>query len=435
MSRSFELFGFRVDLGPHRFFSSDHRVNSLWLEIVGKNYKIIQRQTRILYEKNFYSYPLNAFDAISKLGIIRVIKCISSYAFALIFPRKDTHKFEGWMINKFGKELYSIFFKSYTEKLWGVSCNELDSTFAKQRIKKFSLYEAIKSALTSYKNVHKTLVDEFAYPIMGTGSVYNEMVRLGVQNGGNFSKDTFLTEIYQEDNQVHTVNNKGEHHVYDHVISSMPITDFLILNRDTPKNILTFSKGLKFRNTVLGYVKIKKKNLFSDQWIYIQENDITTGRITNFNNWIPELNPNNLEYTMLAMEYWCFESDEIWTMESAPFFKILSNDLKNCGFIESEKEISEFKKINIPKCYPMYDNNYESNLNPIIDYLKKIPQFQFVGRYGSFKYNNQDHSILMGWMASMNIIIGKKEYDLWEVNSDYEYQESSLITATGLVKI
>lgn len=431
MAQSFELFEQIVDVGPHRFFSTDTRVNKLWLEIVEKKYKMVNRKTRIFYKNKFFDYPLKPFDALLKLGILTTIQCVISYIYARIFPHAAIHTFEGWVSNRFGKKLYSIFFKSYTEKLWGIPCSELNAEFAQQRIKKFSLGEAIISAFKLSKKKHKTLVDEFAYPIGGSGYPYTKMVEKSIQNGSIFLKNTFATQISIKQNIQVTFQN-GETKTFHHLISSMPITDFLKIHIHTPQNVLKAATSLVFRNTIILYVKIKQKNIFQDQWLYIQDESIKTGRITNFNNWIPEIVQKS-EGTILAMEYWCFESDEIWKMNEHDLLHIATKDLIHCGFIQKQEDITDFKKYNIPKCYPVYSHDYKPHLHIIIEYLNTLPNLQLIGRYGSFKYNNQDHSILMGILASENIL-KNENHNLWNINTDYEYQESSRISETGLVE-
>ncbi|MCX8480926.1 MAG: NAD(P)-binding protein, partial [Sediminibacterium sp.] len=432
MAASFELFNQIVDIGPHRFFSTDRRVNTLWLEVVEKDYKMVNRTTRILYQKKFFDYPLKPFDALIKLGVFKTIQCIGSYLYYKIFPHKANHTFEGWVTNRFGKKLYKTFFKSYTEKLWGIPCTELNAEFAQQRIKKFSLGAAIISAFKLNNNKHKTLVDQFAYPIKGTGSVYEKMMNIAQSKGLNYKPNCTIKTIEKINTYWQITFSNGEIERYENIISSMPITDLLQILPAVPQHILNATKQLKFRNTIIGYVHIKQTNLFKDQWLYIQEENIKTGRITNFNNWVKDILFENHTGTILALEYWCYETDNIWQYTETQLQKIAIEDLLKCGFIKNETDVLAFKKIQIPKCYPVYDNNYKPYLDEIISYLKTIENLQLIGRYGSFKYNNQDHSILMGYLAAENII-NNSNHNLWDINTDYEYQESSKITETGLV--
>ncbi|MCX8481209.1 MAG: FAD-dependent oxidoreductase [Sediminibacterium sp.] len=338
------------------------------------------------------------------------------------------------MSNRFGKKLFRLFFKSYTEKLWGIPCSSLNAEFAKQRIKNFSLMVAITSAFKKSKKTHKTLVDQFAYPIKGTGYVYEKMIDKAQQKGLIFYPQTTIQTITKTQNGWTVSLSNGQTNFYHEIISSMPITELLSILPDTPKQILEASKQLKFRNTIIGYVHVKNKNLFKDQWLYIQEENIKTGRITNFSNWVDDVFLENHSGTILALEYWCYETDDIWKSTDLELQQIAIEDLQKCGFIKNESEVLGFKRIQIPKCYPVYDNNYKPYLIEIIEYLKGIKNLQLIGRYGSFKYNNQDHSILMGLLAAENSMHNKNIHNLWDINTDYEYQESSLITETGLEK-
>ena len=428
MARSFKLFNQTVDLGPHRFFSSDNRVNKLWLEVIGTDYKIVNRLTRIFYKKKYYYYPLKPLNAFFNLGFFNVTISLISYFKYKFFPLKNEEIFSSWIINRFGKKLYDIFFKSYTEKLWGIDPDKLSSDFAKQRIKDFSLGQAIKNVF--FKNTfHKTLVDEFAYPLKGNGYVYEKMLLKYIKNKGIIEFNSSLKLIEFNDDKYDVVFSNGDTEKFDYVISTMPIDSFLKIFKNYKFKIDKFN--LKFRNTILVYSKVKQSNLFEDQWIYIQDEKIKAGRITNFNNWIPEL-INNEKGSLLANEYWAYDDDELWNMNDGDLHDICYSDLKACGFLDDKKDIIDFKIIRVPKCYPVYSGDYKNSLLEIQDFLKSYKNLSLIGRYGSFKYNNQDHSILMGYLCSRNILLDE-ENNLWEINSDYKYHESSRISESGLI--
>lgn len=433
MARSFQLFNQIVDVGPHRFFSSDSRINSLWLEVIGKEYKMVNRITRIYYQNKFYNYPLKAFNALSNLGILQTALCLGSYAIAKINPPKTINNFESWVISRFGKRLFSIFFKDYTEKLWGISCSELGVEFAEQRIKKFSLGEAIISLLPIKKNKHKTLVDQFAYPLGGNGALYIKMAKKIEENKGEIHFKKYAERIdYDKKTGYKVLLNDGNTLECDHLISTMPITNFISIFSEAKEEIKNNSKELKFRNTLILYVNIKRNFIFKDQWLYIQDSSAVCGRVTNFNNWVPEISAGNKGNTVLALEYWCFENDEIWSMSDDKLNDIALKDLKTCRFISNENEVIGFKSLRVPKCYPIYFGDYKANLDQLIHFTNQYNGLQLIGRYGAFKYNNQDHSILMGLLASKNILLNEIN-NLWDINTDYEYQESSTITETGLM--
>ncbi len=432
MARSFKLFNQTVDVGPHRFFSSDARINKLWLEVVEREYKMVNRTTRIYYKNKFFNYPLKAFNALANLGIWETILCVLSYFWAKISPPKKINNFETWVVSRFGYRLFSIFFKDYTEKLWGISCKELGTEFAEQRIKKFSLGEAIISLLPLKKNTHKTLVDQFAYPLQGNGYVYEKMAEKFEKNGGKIHYKQAAKKIELNETSGYRITLvDGSIIDCDDLISTMPINNLISIFEPATPEITKSAQALKFRNTIILYVNINKEHLFKDQWLYIQDNSAVCGRITNFNNWVPEIRQGNEGNTILALEYWCFEQDAIWSMKEDELKQIAIKDLITCKFIQDEQEVIGFKSLLVPKCYPIYFGDYKTHLDNITQFFDQFKRLQLIGRYGSFKYNNQDHSILMGHLAARNVLTNENN-NLWEINTDYEYQESSTITETGL---
>ena len=433
LSRSIDLWGYKADLGPHRFFSSDKRVNELWLEVVGKDYQMVDRLTRILYNKQFFQYPLKPFDALGKLGIWEAGKCVTSFAIEKIVPSKLNGDFESWVTNRFGKRLFNTFFKSYSEKLWGIDCKDLDADFAAQRIKKLSLYEAIVNAIFQNKQaVHKTLVEQFAYPSGGSGVVYELMRKSIESNKGIVHLNTPVKRVLKKGNRAYAVElEDGRIQEYDKIISTMPISLLVDRMPEVPKQIKEKAQQLKFRNTILVYLEIEGTDLFPDNWVYVHSNELRMGRITNFRNWVPELYGNQ-ENTLIAIEYWCNYEDDFWSAPQETIIDLAKAEIKKTGLI-AEQAILKGKVVKIPRCYPVYRKGYKTILQPIERYLSNIENLSIIGRYGAFKYNNQDHSILMGILAADNILKGKNN-DLWEVNTDYEvYQEQSVITETGLV--
>jgi protoporphyrinogen oxidase len=391
---------------------------------------MVNRITRIFYKNKFFDYPLKPFKALILLGFTESFLCLFSYFNSFLFPIKNTDSFESWVSNRFGKRLYRIFFKGYTEKLWGIKCESLTAEFAQQRIKKFSLGEAIISAFKYNKIKHKTLVDQFAYPLGGNGQVYDNMLKIYESNGGQMNFNSNIVEISLTERNTYLLKTEIGNEEFDFLISSMPIDNFLRLFKSTNTSILKSIPSLFFRNTIIVYVQLNKTNLFKDQWLYIQDENILTGRVTNFNNWVPDIIGEKKD-TVLALEYWCYEKDSIWSLEKKSFSEIISKDLLNCGFIDESNEILDFEVIRIPKCYPVYKDDYKIHLEKIQNFIDGFDNLQLIGRYGSFKYNNQDHSILMGYLAARNITKNEKN-NIWDINTDYEYHESSIITETGL---
>ncbi|MEO1434336.1 MAG: FAD-dependent oxidoreductase [Bacteroidota bacterium] len=436
MARSIELWDQIVDIGPHRFFSNDNRVNQVWLEVAGKDYEMVDRLTRIYYKKRFFYYPLKVFNALKNLGPWRALLCMLSYFKERLSPTKQDGTFESWVTNRFGRRLFEIFFKTYSEKLWGISTKELDSDFAAQRIKKLSLFGAIINALMAGRgNKHKTLVDQFAYPIKGTGMIYDRMAESIEQNGGRVLLKTPVEKVHTENGKAKGVSLKdGSFEAYDQVISSMPLT--LLVNRmeETPQPVKDAVNSLKFRDTVLVYLKVEGQDLFPDNWLYVHSPELRMGRVTNFRNWVPQLYGDESS-TILCLEYWCYrEEDEFWKWDDQKLIELAKDEIRQTGLI-GQTDISDGFVFRIPRCYPVYSTGYKDRLKPVEDYLKTIEDLQVIGRYGAFKYNNQDHSILMGLLAAQALIKNEKQ-DLWSINTDYEsYQEASVITKTGLQKV
>jgi protoporphyrinogen oxidase len=432
LSKSIDLWDQRVDLGPHRFFSQDRDINELWLEVVGQNYDIVDRQTRIYYKKRFFDYPIKAFNALQGLGIIEAVRCVLSYMGERTVPTRDTSTFEGWVTSRFGKRLYTIFFKTYSEKLWGIPCTELDSDFAAQRIKKLSLFEAIKNALfQGKKNKHATLVDQFAYPTRGTGAVYEAMQVQLESRGAQVHVHTGVEKVITSAGKVSSIQlENGEVRSYDHVISTMPISILVERLPEVPLKIMELSKQLTFRNTILVYLKIDRSDLFTDQWLYVHDPSVEVGRVTNFRNWLPTLYGDS-DSSILCLEYWCYFDDPIWNQNPDKLIDTATKEIVRTGLVR-QGDVTEGEVVRLPRCYPVYFKGYSEVMKPVEEYLSSVEGLHVIGRYGAYKYNNQDHSILMGMRVSENILDGA-DHNLWAINTDYEvYQESSVITKTGL---
>ncbi len=433
MSRSMQMWGQTVDLGPHRFFSSDARVNRLWLEVVQGDYVMVDRLTRIFYDGRFFQYPLEPFNALKNLGPTRAAACILSYLRARLSKKDSSQQpetFESWVVNRFGRRLYETFFKSYSEKLWGISCQELDADFAAQRIKKLSLGEVIKNACRIGRKQHRTLVDRFAYPTGGTGVVYERMAE-GIDAVGEVHLQRPVKRVITKDGQARAVELvDGRVYECDHVVSTMPLTLLVKGLDDTPAEVLEATRKLTFRNTIVVYLHVDATELFPDQWVYVHSPNLKLGRITNFRNWAPQLYGDS-DKSIVALEYWCNDGDETWQAADEQLVELGSRELRATGLI-GDAPIIDGAVVRVPKCYPVYKSGYRDHLAVVTEYLNTIERLTPIGRYGAFKYNNQDHSILMGLLAA-DQILHQKDGDLWSINTDYEsYQEAAVIGETGL---
>lgn len=433
MARSLRLWGHTVDLGPHRFFSSNARVNRLWLDVVGTSYRMVERRTRIYYDGKLFAYPLRLSATLATLGTVEAARCVLSYAGRRFDPRhRRGDTFEDWVRGRFGGRLYEIFFRTYSEKLWGIPCSRLDADFAAQRIKQLSLFEAVKSSLVRGRtNKHPTLLERFAYPLNGTGSVYAAMAHAIVDCGGRIHLETPVRQVGPlPDGSIELELTSGERHRFRYVVSSMPLTLLVGALPDSPARVRAAVSALRFRNTILVYFRVEGSDLFPDQWIYVHAPELIVGRVTNFRNWVPELYGESTA-TILAVELWCDPGDAIWSEKDSALVERALADIRKTGLIQNAP-VTAAHVIRVPFCYPIYDLGYRDHVAVIARHLQTIPGLQVIGRYGSFKYNNQDHSLLMGILAADNILHSGR-HDLWQVNADSTYQESALIDETGLV--
>ena len=429
MSKSLKMFDQIVDIGPHRFFSKDKRLNDFWSAHTYGESEKVSRLTRIFYNNKFFYYPLRGFDALFKLGIIESTLCVLSFIKAKIKPFGGD-SFESWVANAFGYRLYSIFFKSYTQKLWGIECKDLDSDFARQRIKGLNLYEAIKSAFVGDKSKkHKTLVDEFSYPKKGCGVVYENMAKEILANGGEILCDIEVNGIITQDKRAIGIRTSGGEIYGDIVISTAPFRDMVLSLDELDSAIKDLAQNLKFRNTILVYVEVdcgkeSSAKLFADNWIYVHSKNIETGRITNFANWTQDLRCGRSE-SILCLEYWANDDENLWNLSSDEIINIAKKDLLDSALVAHISQIKRTYTLKIHKSYPVYEKGYKQNLSKIYNALDDFKNLHFIGRNGAFKYNNQDHSLLMGLLCA-DKILGNANPNLWEINTDYDYQDGKV---------
>lgn len=437
LCRSFDLWGAKVDMGPHRFFSKDARINKFWLEQVGGDYLMVDRLTRIFYKKRFFHYPLRPFNALVNMGAIEAGRCVASYGMQSAKNRMGRQEpneltFEGWVVKRFGRRLFELFFKSYSEKLWGIPCTQLDADFAAQRIKKFSLGAALLNAAGMNRQRHATLVDKFAYPTEGAGMAYERMAANFEQLGGRLHLKRPVKRILHEGFEVRGLELlDGSQEKFDHVVTTMPFTLMVKGLTNVPEPVRTAVNRLKFRNTILVYLLVDGEHLFPDQWLYIHSPELKTGRITNFGNWAPATRPGGGK-TIVALEYWCYDEDSDWSATDEDLIDRAKIEFVKTG-LSGGHTVSAGHVERIRRCYPVYESGYKDNLAVILPYLKRFNGLTPIGRYGSFKYNNQDHSLLMGMLAAENILTSSGQNDLWSINTDFDgYQEEAIISERGL---
>ena len=424
ISRTIEYNGFRFDVGGHRFFTKIKSVNDLWHEVLGDEFLTRPRLSRIFYNKKFFYYPLKPINALFGLGLIRAIRIMASYLKVRLFPLQEENNFEQWVTNRFGSVLYNIFFKTYTEKLWGIPCSAIQAEWAAQRIKGLSLWSAVINALFKGKNDIKTLINEFQYPRLGPGQMYETMADKAELLGATVKKQHRITAIEHDGARVSGLRVKdpvGENfEACTDCISTMPITELILhLQPEPPAEVVAAAKALTYRSLLTINLMLDQPTALPDTWIYVHEPSVKMGRIQCFANWSPFMVPDQ-NHSSFGLEYFCSEGDELWSMSDEDLLKLGKQEAAQLGLLDPDAVMDGFV-IRMPKCYPVYDGAYKGNIDIVRDYLSRFSNLQLCGRYGLFKYNNMDHSILTAQYAVENVLGGHN--DIWSVNADDEYHE------------
>lgn len=436
ISRTVEHEGFRFDIGGHRFFSKSQEVVDLWNEILPDDFIQRPRMSRIYYENKFYSYPLRAFEALWNLGIFRSTLCIASFVKAKIFPRRDVRSFQDWVINQFGNRLFSIFFKTYTEKVWGMPCDEISADWAAQRIKGLSLGAAVLDGLKRSLRVNrqpndgkgtKTLLEVFRYPRLGPGMMW-EAARDKVKAAGNqIIMGHALNQIAHDPVtnrwRVTATGADGTAMTIDaaHVISSAPMRELAGRIHPLP-TMLGKALDLKYRDFLTVALMIKSDDLFPDNWIYIHDPNVKVGRVQNFRSWSPEMVPDE-SIACVGLEYFCFEGDGLWSSADADLVELAKKEMATLGLCKPENVVGGMV-VRQEKAYPVYDETYAETVRVIREELEaKYQTLHLVGRNGMHRYNNQDHAMMTAMLTVRNIVAGKRIFDTWLVNEDAEYHE------------
>lgn len=429
ISRTETYKGNHFDIGGHRFFSKSREVEDFWTEILGNDMLERPRSSRIYYNGKFFTYPLAAKEALSKLGFIESAVCIFSYIKAKISPVKNPVNFEDWIINHFGKRLYNIFFKTYTEKVWGIPCNEISADWAAQRIKGLSLSSAVKNAIfkntnTGKEKTIKTLIDSFRYPRKGPGMMWEACAAKSREMGATIYMDASVSRLYLHQKKWKIELQEGEQFDgFDHVISSAPVKQLIpALFPAVNDEALEAALSLSYRDFITVILLLKDKEVFTDNWIYIHDPSVKVGRIQNFKSWSPEMvaDPSMASY---GLEYFCFDGDGLWNLPDEALIDLGKKEISKIGLAEYN-DITDGYVVRQKKAYPVYDYTYKKNVAVIREALQKYPGLCLVGRNGMHKYNNQDHSMMTAMLAARNILAGKELYDLWDVNEDAAYHET-----------
>ena len=425
LAKTVEIDGFRFDLGGHRFFTKAHEVEALWDEIMGDELLLRPRMSRIYWNNKFLDYPLRGPDVIRKLGPVELTRCVASYAKAAALPKRQEESLEDWVSNRFGRRLFELFFKSYTEKVWGVPTTEIRAEWAAQRIRGLSFTSAAKAAFLGNRgNKVRTLISEFRYPRYGPGQMWEAMARRIEDDGGEILLDTPVERLEVEQGRVVAIEAAGRTHRPHAVISSLPLRDVVAMTRpEPPARVVEAGRGLRYRDFLTVALVVSGDDLFPDNWIYIHDPSVRVGRIQNYRSWSPWMVPDPSK-ACVGLEYFCFAGDDLWTMSDDDLVAFATGELERLG-LARPGQVERGFAIRVPKAYPIYDADYAERVHVIRGWLDGIENLQQVGRNGLHRYNNSDHSMLTAMRAVDNLLAGA-HHDIWEVNAESVYHETDV---------
>jgi len=422
------------DIGPHRFFTLNKEIENFYLEILNHDAIEVKRFTRILYNNKLFLYPLSPFSTILKIGFIGSVKITIDYIISLfrkIILKKNPKNFEDWIILNFGKELYQKFFKSYTEKVWGVDCKNISKDWAAQRIKNLSFINAILSPIFKIfkRKKIKTLVDQFWYPKFGAGQFYEKIKKKIENKNVNFFFEHDLDIINHDNYKVTSLTLKKKDDLTkinsDFYFLSCPFTEIVFkLQPQAPKRILDCCNKLKYRHHIGVKLEIHG-SLFKDNWIYIHDPKVKMARVSNYLNFSKSMSPNS-NINPITVEYFCYENDALWNLNDSDLILLAEKELRLCELLNKKNFIKRGFVVRSLKAYPVIEMGYEKLVEEIKNYLSKFTNLVVIGRSGMFKYNNQDHAIATGLYAARNVIAGKNLIDIWKINSEGIYQEGQV---------
>ena len=435
IAKTVEFKGYRFDLGGHRFFTKLAPIQRLWDDMLGNELLVRPRLSRIYYHGKYLAYPLVAKDVIARLGLVESALCAMSYIWNRFRPRSEALSFEDWVTTRFGRRLYDTFFRSYTEKVWGIPGSEIKAEWAAQRIKNFSLAKAIFTMFGLRRPHVTTLIEEFRYPRLGPGQMW-EAFRARVEELGiPVELKRRCVEIEHREGRVERVRIRSNGDVHDvpveAVLSSIPLSELVLsLQPAPPPEILDAARRLRYRELVLVALVIDEEQPFPDNWIYLHDPGTRAGRVQNFGAWSPSMVVPGT--TCLGVEYFCFEGDEIWNMSDEEAVAMATSELARIGLVRAEHVIDGVK-VRVPRAYPMYDARYKDAVAVIRRYLDGFENLHTFGRNGLHRYNNQDHSMLTAILAALNVTDGTS-YDVWSVNTEAAYLEEGEIV-DGLLDV
>ncbi len=424
IARTENYKGYYFDMGGHRFFTKSREVNEMWREILGPDFLRRPRLSRIFYRKRFFYYPLRPLNALKELGLVDGFLNLLSYVQWQIWPSKEERTFEQWVTNRFGRRLFLTFFKTYTEKVWGIPTNELSAEWAQQRIKNLSLGSAIVSMFIRPKDKITSLIEEFNYPRQGPGMMWKAVQSEVERRGGQVLLNAEVVRICREGSRVTgvVIRRNGSEELIEgsDFITSMSVRELVERMEDAPAPVVEAAGALKYRDFLTVCLIIDQADLFPDNWIYVHEPDVKVGRIQNFKNWSPDMVPDQSK-TSLGLEYFCNEGDELWNMADADLVELGTQELARMG-LAHRTDVIDGCVHRVEKSYPVYDSTYREHLNHVRGFIESLDNLVTIGRNGLHRYNNQDHAMMTGMLAVRNVVLGERN-DLWSVNTDAEYHE------------
>jgi protoporphyrinogen oxidase len=425
IAKTVEFNGYRFDLGGHRFFTKIKPVERLWEHLMGDQFMTRPRMSRIYFNGKFFSYPLTAKDVVGRLGLFESGHCALTYLWALRKRGREAETFEDWVTVRFGHRLYDTFFKTYTEKVWGIPGTEIRSQWAAQRIKNFSLWAAFLSIVGLRRTDVTTLIEEFRYPRLGPGQMWERMTEvLAERHDIPVEMRSRVTRVSHAEGKVTSieVQTNGDSTTYpvDGVLSSIALSDLVYsLDPAAPPEVLKAASKLRYRDFCLVALMTTQEEPFPDNWIYIHDPGTRAGRVQNFGAWSPDMVVPG--HTCLGVEYFCFEGDDIWELPDAQAVALATEEMARIGLIDPA-QVVDGVKVRVPKAYPMYDANYEAAVDTIRAYLAGFENLQTCGRNGLHRYNNQDHSMWTAVLAALNLA-DDADHDVWSVNAEEVYLE------------
>ena len=423
ISRTEEYKGFFFDIGGHRFFTKNQDISQLWQMMMGDDFLRVDRLSRIYYRENFFNYPLRPANALINLGPVESILILYSYCKARFLPHPEEKTFEEWVVNRFGQRLYQTFFKTYTEKVWGIPCNTIQADWAAQRIKGLSLLVAVSNALFGGQQ-SKSLIEQFDYPKLGPGMMWQRFQQEIEAAGGQVSLNSNVCNILHDKGRItglrYSHGDSIENTAVQQCISSIPVTRLIqLLEPAPPAQVLEAAGQLSYRAFIIVMLIVDRQELFQDQWLYVHSPKVRVGRIQNFKNWSKYMVPDQSK-TSIGMEYFCNQHDETWQMADTDLVEMATRELAELGLNKGAPVIDSYV-VRQPQAYPVYDQNYKENLAVIRTYLAGMENLQTIGRSGMHRYNNMDHSMQTGILAARNCCGAK--HDLWAVNEEKSYLE------------